>query len=146
MQDPLWTPAADWRRTSARARVVLQGLNDIGRARGISANRCQRFTEGAGKHIDLVLQLEMSGVAAKAHERQKVRAGTAREAALGHKLERLCRYIARPALSPSAAAELEFDGVAYGCEARVWYIERFGHINVQWQADTLKAEVDCEKS
>jgi len=26
------------------------------------------------------------------------------------------------------------------------YIERFGHINVQWQADTLKTEVDCEKS
>ena len=26
------------------------------------------------------------------------------------------------------------------------YIERFGYINVQWQADTLKAEVDCEKS
>jgi len=51
-----------------------------------------------------------------------------------------------PIAQRGAAAELEFDGMAYGCEARVWYIERFGHINVQWQADTLKAEVDCEKS
>jgi hypothetical protein len=40
-----------------------------------------------------------AGVAAKANEREKVRAGTAREAALGHKLERLCRYITRPAIS-----------------------------------------------
>jgi len=32
------------------------------------------------------------------HERKKVRAGAAREAALGYKLERLCRYIARPAV------------------------------------------------
>jgi len=109
---PCGTAACHGRRRQTggehqRARVVLQGLNDIGSARGISANRCQRFTEGAGKRIDLVLQLEMPAVAAKAHERQKVRAGTAREAALGHKLER--------------------------------YIERFGHINVQWQADTLKA-------
>jgi hypothetical protein len=35
-----------------------------------------------------------AGVAARANQREKVRAGTAREAALGHKLERLCRYIA----------------------------------------------------
>ena len=40
-----------------------------------------------------------AGVATRAHEREKVRAGTAREAALGYKLERLCRYIARPAVS-----------------------------------------------
>ena len=40
-----------------------------------------------------------AGVAARADQREKVRAGTAREAALGHKLERLCRYIARPAVS-----------------------------------------------
>ncbi len=32
-----------------------------------------------------------SGVATRAHEREKVRAGTARGAALGYKLERLCR-------------------------------------------------------
>lgn len=44
-----------------------------------------------------------------------------------------------PIAQRGAAAELEFDGVAYGCEARAWYIERFWHINVQWQADTLKA-------
>jgi len=55
-------------------------------------------------------------------------------------------WVAIQLLPRTPAAELEFDGVAYGCEARVWYIERFGHINVQWQADTLKAEVDCEKS
>ena len=40
-----------------------------------------------------------AGVAARANQREKVRAGTAREAALGHKLERLCRYITRPAIS-----------------------------------------------
>jgi hypothetical protein len=40
-----------------------------------------------------------AGVATRAHEREKVRAGTVREAALGCKLERLCRYIARPAVS-----------------------------------------------
>ena len=37
-----------------------------------------------------------AGVAAKANQREKVRAGTARETALGRKLERLCRYISRP--------------------------------------------------
>ncbi len=40
-----------------------------------------------------------AGVAARADQREKVRADTAREAALGHKLERLCRYISRPAVS-----------------------------------------------
>jgi len=40
-----------------------------------------------------------AGVAARANEREEVRAGTAREAALGYKLERLCRYIARPEVS-----------------------------------------------
>ncbi len=45
-----------------------------------------------------------AGVAARADQREKVWAGTAREAALGRKLERpggapLCRYIARPAVS-----------------------------------------------
>ena len=40
-----------------------------------------------------------TGVAARANQREKVRAGTVREAALGHKLERLCRYITRPAVS-----------------------------------------------
>jgi hypothetical protein len=40
-----------------------------------------------------------AGVAARADQREKVRAGTAREAALGYKLERLCRYIARQAVS-----------------------------------------------
>ncbi len=45
-----------------------------------------------------------ASVAARADQREKVRAGTAREAALGYKLERpggdpLCRYISRPAVS-----------------------------------------------
>jgi hypothetical protein len=45
-----------------------------------------------------------AGVAAQADQREKVRAGTAREAALGYKLERpggdpLCRYISRPAVA-----------------------------------------------
>ena len=40
-----------------------------------------------------------AGVSCEGHQREKVRAGTAREAALGHKRERLCRYIARPAVA-----------------------------------------------
>ncbi len=34
-----------------------------------------------------------AGVSCEGHQKEKVRAGTAREAALGHKLERLYRYI-----------------------------------------------------
>ena len=40
-----------------------------------------------------------AGVGCEGHQKEKVRAGTAREAALGHKRERLCRYIARPAVA-----------------------------------------------
>ena len=38
-----------------------------------------------------------AGVSCEGHQKEKVRAGKARETALGHKRERLCRYIARPA-------------------------------------------------
>ncbi len=48
-----------------------------------------------------------AGVAAKANQREKVRAGTARETALGRKLERLCRYISRP---PVAERRLSLTG------------------------------------
>ena len=51
------------------------------------------FEPGAGQVAGFSLH---AGVAAKAARREKVRAGTARETALGHKLERLCRYISRP--------------------------------------------------
>ena len=54
------------------------------------------FSGSAGQAAGFSLH---AGVAAKANQREKVRAGTAREAALGHKLERLCRYITRPAVS-----------------------------------------------
>ena len=40
-----------------------------------------------------------AGVSCEGHQKEKVRAGMAREAALGHKRERLCRYIARPAVA-----------------------------------------------
>jgi hypothetical protein len=40
-----------------------------------------------------------AGVGCEGHQKEKVRAGMAREAALGHKRERLCRYIARPAVA-----------------------------------------------
>ena len=40
-----------------------------------------------------------AGVSCEGHQKEKVRAGTARETALGHKRERLCRYIARPAVA-----------------------------------------------
>jgi len=54
------------------------------------------FSGSAGQAAGFSLH---AGVATKANQREKVRAGTAREAALGHKLERLCRYITRPAIS-----------------------------------------------
>ena len=37
-----------------------------------------------------------AGVSCEGHQKEKVRADTARETALGHKREWLCRYIARP--------------------------------------------------
>ncbi len=40
-----------------------------------------------------------AGIAAKADERDKVRSRSDREGALGYKLERLCRYITRPAIA-----------------------------------------------
>ena len=40
-----------------------------------------------------------AGVAAKASQRDKVRSRSDREGALGYKLERLCRYITRPAIT-----------------------------------------------
>jgi len=40
-----------------------------------------------------------AGVNCEGNQRKKVRARRAREAALGHKRERLCRYIARPAVA-----------------------------------------------
>jgi hypothetical protein len=54
------------------------------------------FSGSAGQAAGFSLH---AGVAVKANQREKVRAGTAREAVLGHKLERLCRYITRPDLS-----------------------------------------------
>jgi len=40
-----------------------------------------------------------AGVAAKASQRDKVRSRSDREGALGYKLERLCRYVTRPAIA-----------------------------------------------
>ena len=40
-----------------------------------------------------------AAVSCEGHQKGKVRAGKARATALGHKRERLCRYIARPALA-----------------------------------------------
>ena len=63
---------------------------------------CARLAKEAGFSLH-------AGVAARAGQREKVRAGTAREAALRHKLDRpggapLCRYIARPAVSEKRLA------------------------------------------
>ena len=40
-----------------------------------------------------------AGVSCEGNQKEKVRAGTARETALGHRRERLCRYISRPAVA-----------------------------------------------
>ena len=40
-----------------------------------------------------------AGVSCEGNQKEKVRAGTARETALGCKRERLCRYISRPAVA-----------------------------------------------
>jgi len=45
-----------------------------------------------------------AGVSCEGHQKEKVSAGKARETALGHKRERLCRYIARPLLVPPTRA------------------------------------------
>ena len=42
-----------------------------------------------------------AGIAARADQRDKVRSHSDREGALGYKLERLCRYVARPAVADS---------------------------------------------
>jgi hypothetical protein len=62
-------------------------------------------------------------VSCEGHQREKVRAGTAREAALGYKRERsggvpLCRYIARPAVAVPRLSLSSTGKVVYSLKAR----------------------------
>ena len=59
-----------------------------------------------------------AGVSCEGHQKEKVRAGKARETALGHKRERLCRYIARPAVAVPRLSLSSTGKVLYTLKAR----------------------------
>ncbi len=81
------------------------------------------FVDTLGKVAGFSLH---AGVAIRAHEREKVRAGTAREAALGYKLERLCRYITRPAVSTKRLSLTRHGKVRY--ELKTPYSDGTTHV------------------
>ena len=54
-----------------------------------------------------------AGVSCEGHQKEKVRAGKARETALGHKRERLCRHIARPAVAIPRLSQSSTGNVVY---------------------------------
>jgi len=58
------------------------------------------------------------GVSCEGHQKEKARADTARETALGHKRERLCRYIARPAVAVPRLSLSSTGKVLYTLKAR----------------------------
>jgi hypothetical protein len=77
------------------------GLERVAKANGFSL------------HAGVCCKTRVSG-----HQREKVRAGTAREAALGYKRERLCRYIARPAVAVPRLSLSSTGKVVYSLKAR----------------------------
>ncbi len=96
--------------TSELTRLVEQISQRMGRhleRRGLLVRDCENAylewdCELASSLDDLATAAGFSlhaGITAKAHQRDKVRSRSDREGALGYKLERLCRYITRPAVA-----------------------------------------------